>query len=70
MYDPSDKRTAIYRAEEKKVAALVATDPRNAPLPQELFPWELAGYLAGAFVLMFGLSGLIVWAVLKFIPEA
>ena len=47
----------------------MAADPRNAPFPQELFPWELAAYLAGAFVLILGLSAGVVWGVLKFIPN-
>lgn len=69
-YDSADKRTAIFRAEEKRVAERLAADPRNAPLPQDLFPWELAAYVVGAMLLMLGLSALIVWVMLKFIPQA
>ncbi|KAG2098291.1 squalene synthase [Suillus discolor] len=69
-YDSADKRTAIFRAEEKKVAERLAADPRNAPLPQDFFPWELAAYVVGAMLLMLGLSALIVWVMLKFIPQA
>lgn len=70
IYDSTDKRTAIFRAEEKMVADRLATDPRNAPLPQDLFPWELAAYVVGAMMLILGLSALIVWVMLKFIPQA
>jgi farnesyl-diphosphate farnesyltransferase len=38
-------------------------------LPQDLFPWELATYVVGAMLLMLGLSALIVWVMLKFIPQ-
>ncbi|OJA11529.1 hypothetical protein AZE42_09514 [Rhizopogon vesiculosus] len=70
VYDSSDKRTAVYRAEEKKVAALMAADPRNAPLPQDFFPWELAAYLGGAFVLVLGVCALAAWGVIALIPAA
>ncbi|KAF9236086.1 squalene synthase [Melanogaster broomeanus] len=58
VYDPSDKRTAVAKSEEKKRL----NSPQSGP---EIFPWELATYIVGAFVLVFGLSGGVIYTVLK-----
>jgi farnesyl-diphosphate farnesyltransferase len=57
-YDPLDKRTAVAKLEEKKRLNLPPSEP-------EMFPWELATYVAGAFVLVMSLSVGVVYAVLK-----
>ncbi|KAF9224263.1 squalene synthase [Gyrodon lividus] len=62
-YDLSDKRTVVARVEEKRAEQKRLAN--SAPSEPEMFPWELATYVAGAFVLVLGLCAGVVYIVLK-----
>jgi len=62
-YDPSDKRTAVAKIEEKRA---MQNNPTNSSRSEpEMFPWELATYVVSAFVLVLGLSVGVVYTILK-----
>ncbi|KAL4061937.1 isoprenoid synthase domain-containing protein [Scleroderma yunnanense] len=65
-YDPMDKRTAVAKLEEKRVEA-AGRIPKSTD--QEILPWELATYVAGAFALVIGLSAVVVYVVLRVYGE-
>ncbi|KIM60125.1 hypothetical protein SCLCIDRAFT_1217150 [Scleroderma citrinum Foug A] len=63
-YDPMDKRTAVARIEEKRAVAA-----GGLPKSEQMLPWELATYVAGAFALVIGLSAIVVYIILKVYGE-
>lgn len=77
--DPDDARSRIVQLESKLEKELSRKkrmeDIRNglavqAPQAPEGLPWELFMYLGGAVLLIIGLSVGVIWAVLKFFPDA
>lgn len=59
-----DKRTAVARIEEKRAVAA-----GGLPKSEQMLPWELATYVAGAFALVIGLSAIVVYIILKVYGE-
>ncbi|KAG6331798.1 hypothetical protein ID866_7291 [Astraeus odoratus] len=64
-YNPSDKRTAVIRLEEKRAQEAKLLPPSGS----EMLPWELATYVAGAFAVVIGLTVFIAYSVLRFYGE-
>ncbi|KAH7891005.1 squalene synthase [Phlebopus sp. FC_14] len=64
-FDQSDKRTAVVKLERKRAEEA----KRGPPVETELFPWELATYVGGAFLFVASLTGLAIYLILRFYGE-
>ncbi|KIJ65348.1 hypothetical protein HYDPIDRAFT_152079 [Hydnomerulius pinastri MD-312] len=63
--DPLDKRTAVAKMETKRAEDAKKRLAGGPPSEPEMFPWELATYVVGAFTLVIGLSAAVVYVILK-----
>lgn len=63
IYDPEDKRTAVFKLEEKRVFA--KRYPNAAPPSPDVLPWELVIYVGGTIGAVILLSAGIVYTIVK-----